>query len=81
MAIRSASPPYIVALGIAWRIVIPVAGKLAPVVPPERFETRAAAREWLTSADGKDALKRAALSARGKGRPLAAVRADDRPAA
>ena len=50
----SASPAYIVDIDDDdWRVVIPIYGKLTPVLHKARFETRDEAETWLSGADGQ----------------------------
>jgi hypothetical protein len=41
------SPPYAIELHRAWRIIVPIRGRLSAQVLTEAFATRAAAQEWL----------------------------------
>jgi len=50
----SSSPAYVVDIDDDdWRVVIPIYGKLSPVLHKESFETRVEAEQWLTGADGQ----------------------------
>jgi len=37
----------------AWRIIVPIRGRLNPQVLAHEFTTKAAASEWLESAEGQ----------------------------
>ena len=47
------SPPYAIELHRAWRIIVPISAQ----VLTEAFATRAAAQEWLASAEGQSAVE------------------------
>jgi hypothetical protein len=51
------SPPYAMELHRAWRIIVPIRGRLSAQVLTEAFATRAAAQEWLASAEGQSAVE------------------------
>ena len=47
------SPAYVAELGRAWRIVVPIRGRLSPRILPGAFERRSAALQWLASEEGQ----------------------------
>ena len=47
------SPAYVMRLREAWRVIVPVRGRLSPQVLAHEFTTKAAASEWLESAEGQ----------------------------
>jgi len=50
----SVSPAYVLDIDDDdWRVVIPIYGKLNPVLHRVSFETRAEAEEWLSGTDGQ----------------------------
>jgi len=50
----SSSPAYVVDIDDDdWRVVIPIYGKLSPVLHKESFETRGEAEAWLSGVDGQ----------------------------
>lgn len=56
MARRTASesPAYVVDIDDDdWRVVIPIYGKLSPVLHKVSFETRVEAEAWLSGTDGQ----------------------------
>jgi hypothetical protein len=74
------SPAYVAQVGRAWRIVVPIKGKLSPRVCANEFPTQISAVIWLQSDEGQQevAIKRASRSA---ARSLAATAArEGRPA-
>jgi hypothetical protein len=52
---RIHGPPYVASLvGNTWQIVIPISGKLSPLVmSKQRFASKREAEEWLSSAAGQ----------------------------
>jgi hypothetical protein len=52
------SPPYVAKLRKAWRVVVPIRGRLNPRVIARAFPTHSAALSWLASADGQNAVAR-----------------------
>jgi hypothetical protein len=46
------APAYVLEIRNAWRVVVPVRGKLTPRIGAETFCTRAAAEAWLFSDTG-----------------------------
>jgi hypothetical protein len=42
----------------AWQVVVPIAGRLAPLVWPARFPNRSAAETWLQSEPGRSVVAR-----------------------
>lgn len=49
----SASPSYVVDIeNDDWRVVIPIYGKLNPVLHRASFETRGEGEKWRSDADG-----------------------------
>jgi hypothetical protein len=56
---RAPHPPaYVAKLRKAWRVVVPVRGRLSPRVIARAFPTQSAAVHWLTSQEGQDAVAR-----------------------
>src|SRR5215204_4331852 len=56
---RAPHPPtYVAKLRKAWRVVVPVRGRLNPRVIARAFPTEAAALSWLASDDGQNAVAR-----------------------
>lgn len=47
------SPAYVMSLRGTWRVIVPIRGRLSPQVLRPEFATRAAASEWLESAEGQ----------------------------
>jgi hypothetical protein len=54
-AVRYA-PAYVMPLHGAWRVIVPIRGRLSPQVLAPEFATKAAAAEWLDSPDGHSAI-------------------------
>jgi hypothetical protein len=54
-AVRHA-PAYVMPLQGAWRVIVPIRGRLSPQVLAPEFATKAAAAEWLDSPDGHSAI-------------------------
>jgi hypothetical protein len=50
---RHHSPAYVGEVGAAWRVIVPIRGRLSPVVLADRFQSRSAALDWLYSAEGE----------------------------
>ena len=56
---RAPHPPtYVAKLRKAWRVVVPVRGRLNPRVIAREFPTQSAALSWLASEDGQTAVAR-----------------------
>jgi len=56
---RTPHPPaYVAKLRKAWRVVVPVRGRLSPRVIARAFPTQSAALSWLTSEEGQNAVAR-----------------------
>src|SRR5215212_3973311 len=56
---RAPHPPaYVAKLRKAWRVVVPIRGRLSPRVVPREFPTQSAALSWLASEDGQSAVAR-----------------------
>jgi hypothetical protein len=54
---RAAHPPaYVAKLRKAWRVVVPVRGRLSPRLIAREFPTQSAALRWLASEDGQRAV-------------------------
>jgi hypothetical protein len=50
------SPAYVMPLQGTWRVIVPIRGRLSPKVLTPEFATRAAASEWLESAEGQSVV-------------------------
>ena len=50
---RHHSRAYVGEVGTAWRVIVPIRGRLTPVVLAERFQSKTAALDWLYSAQGE----------------------------
>src|SRR3954470_16816596 len=60
---RAAHPPaYVAKLRKAWRVVVPVRGRLSPRLIAREFPTQSAALRWLASEDGHVRLPRNAAA-------------------
>lgn len=57
-------PPYVLKHRGAWRVIVPIRGRLSPKVCDVEFPTREVAQGWMQSADGVLAI--AALTAKPK---------------
>ena len=56
---RAPHPPaYVAKLRKAWRVVVPMRGRLRPRVIAREFPTQSAALSWLASEDGQNAVAR-----------------------
>src|SRR5215207_103479 len=56
---RAPHPPaYVAKLRKAWRVVVPVRGRLSPRVIARAFPTQLAALSWLASNEGQTAVAR-----------------------
>ena len=56
---RTPHPPaYVAKLRKAWRVVVPIRGRLSPRVIARAFPTQSAALSWLASDDGQSAVAR-----------------------
>ena len=56
---RAPHPPaYVAKLRKAWRVVVPIRGRLSPRVIARAFPSRSAALTWLSSDDGQNAVAR-----------------------
>ena len=54
---RAPHPPaYVAKLRKAWRVIVPVRGRLSPRVIAREFPTQSAALSWLASEDGQRAV-------------------------
>ena len=54
---RAAHPlAYVAKLRKAWRVVVPVRGRLSPRLIAREFPTQSAALRWLASEDGQRAV-------------------------
>ena len=51
-------PAYVAKLRKAWRVVVPVRGRLSPRVIAREFPSQSAAFHWLASDDGQNAVAR-----------------------
>ncbi len=53
----SVGVPYVIqAMSNKWRVVVPIRGKLSPLVCREVFHSRTDAEEFMNSADGQEAI-------------------------
>ena len=52
------SPAYVVKLRKAWRVIVPIRGRLNPRVIAREFPTQSAALSWLVSEDGQNGVAR-----------------------
>ena len=50
------APAYVAKLRRAWRVVVPVRGRLSPRVIARAFPRRSAALTWLSSEEGQNAV-------------------------
>src|SRR5215211_3359342 len=56
---RAPHPPtYVAKLRKAWRVVVPIRGRLNPRVIARAFPSQSAALSWLASEDGQNAVAR-----------------------
>ena len=56
---RAPHPPtYVAKLRKAWRVIVPIRGRLSPRVIARAFPTQSAAFHWLASDDGQNAVAR-----------------------
>ena len=56
---RAPHPPaYVAQLRKAWRVVVPVRGRLSPRVIARAFPSRSAALSWLATEEGQSAVAR-----------------------
>ena len=56
---RTPHPPaYVAKLRKAWRVVVPVRGRLSPRVIARAFPTQSAAFHWLATEEGQNAVVR-----------------------
>jgi hypothetical protein len=54
---RAPHPPaYVAKLRKAWRVVVPIRGRLSPRVIAHAFPTQSAALSWLASGEGQSAV-------------------------
>ena len=51
-------PPYVAKLRKAWRVIVPIRGRLSPRILARAFPTQSAALSWLASDDGQNAVAR-----------------------
>ena len=62
---RTPHPPaYVAKLRKAWRVVVPVRGRLSPRVLARAFPSRSAALSWLATEEGQSAVARERSGAR-----------------
>jgi len=54
----SHAPAYVAKLRKAWRVVVPIRGRLSPRIIARAFPTQSAAFHWLASDDGQNAVAR-----------------------
>jgi hypothetical protein len=52
------TPAYVAKLRRAWRVVVPVRGRLSPRVIARAFPSQSAALSWLASKEGQTAVAR-----------------------
>jgi hypothetical protein len=50
---RHHSPAYVGEVGTAWRVIVPIRGRLSPMVLADRFQSKCAALDWLYSEEGE----------------------------
>jgi hypothetical protein len=56
---RAPHPPaYVAKLQKAWRVVVPIRGRLSPRVIARAFPSQSAAMSWLATEDGQSAVAR-----------------------
>ena len=56
---RAPHPPaYVAQLRKAWRVIVPVRGRLSPRVIARAFPTQSAALSWLATEEGQSAVAR-----------------------
>ena len=54
----SHAPAYVAKLRKAWRVVVPIRGRLSPRVIARAFPSQSAALSWLASKEGQTAVAR-----------------------
>ena len=52
------TPAYVAKLRRAWRVVVPVRGRLSPRVIARAFPSQSAALSWLATEEGQSAVAR-----------------------
>jgi hypothetical protein len=52
------APAYVAKLRKAWRVIVPVRGRLSPRVIARAFPSQSAALSWLASNEGQTAVAR-----------------------
>jgi hypothetical protein len=52
------APAYVAKLRKAWRVIVPVRGRLSPRVIARAFPSQSAALSWLASKEGQTAVAR-----------------------
>src|SRR5215211_8357460 len=52
------APAYVAKLRKAWRVIVPIRGRLSPRIITREFPTQSAAFHWLASEDGQNAVAR-----------------------
>jgi len=52
------TPAYVAKLRKAWRVVVPIRGRLSPRVIARAFPTQSAAFHWLATEEGQNAVVR-----------------------
>jgi hypothetical protein len=52
------APAYVAKLRKAWRVIVPVRGRLSPRVIARTFPSQSAALSWLASNEGQTAVAR-----------------------
>jgi hypothetical protein len=50
------APAYVAKLRKAWRVVVPIRGRLSPRIIAREFPTQSAALSWLASEEGQNAV-------------------------
>ena len=50
------TPAYVAKLRKAWRVVVPIRGRLSPRIIAREFPTQSAALSWLASEEGQNAI-------------------------
>ena len=52
------APAYVAKLRKAWRVIVPIRGRLSPRIITREFPTQSAAFHWLASEEGQTAVVR-----------------------
>ena len=75
------SPAYVLQVKSLWRVVVPVRGKLTPLLCSEEFSSRTCAEEWLKSEEGLCAISAKRVGRAGRRAPSAACQSQNIAAA